>query len=158
MFEIYRRFDTPSNMPPQRQQYQPQGRQMQNSALHSQQPQGRQGQNPTPQSKQAQNRQTQNHTASDNVQSNPGHNYSNRQRSRKAPKSGLGGILNRILPASVYNPETKKIFGFLSAEDLLLVALIFLFMDNDDEDNTLMVLALIFVLVSDYIDLSDFSF
>lgn len=71
---------------------------------------------------------------------------------------GLSSIFQNILPPTVYNPNTKKIFGVFSAEDLLLVALIFLFLDNDEEDNTIMIIALIFVLISDYIDLSDFSF
>ncbi len=72
--------------------------------------------------------------------------------------SGIGGFISRILPPSVYNPETKKLFGVLAAEDLLLVALIFLFLDSDDEDSNLLVLALAFVLLSDYIDLSSFAF
>lgn len=74
---------------------------------------------------------------------------------RQAPKAN--GFLTRFLPTSIYNPDTKKILGILSAEDLLLVALIFLFLDSDNEDSNLMVLALAFVLLSDYIDLSQFS-
>ncbi len=70
---------------------------------------------------------------------------------------GLCGLVGRILPASIYNPDTKRIFGFLTAEDLLLVALIFLFLDSNDEDSNLTVLALAFVLLSDYIDLSAFN-
>jgi len=66
------------------------------------------------------------------------------------------GLLEGFLPGAVYNPENKKIFGVLSAEDLLLVALIFLFADSSDEDGNLMCLALLYVLLSDYIDLSDY--
>ncbi len=65
--------------------------------------------------------------------------------------------MGKILPSSLYNIETKKIFGFLSAEDLLLVALIFLFLDSDEEGSGLMVLALAFVLLSDFVDLSGFA-
>ncbi len=76
---------------------------------------------------------------------------------KSSKNTGVGGIINRFLPSSVYNPETKKILGILTAEDLLLVALIFLFLDNDDEDNWAVVLALAFVLLSDYIDLSSLN-
>ncbi len=126
------------------------------------------GQNKTPM--QSSSQRPQSPLASENMPPNPDRNKNNSahhsqgkskgyhpHNSRKKSK-GLSGIFQSLLPPTVYNPETKKILGFLSSEDLLLVALIFLFLDNDDEDNTLMVLALIFVLISDYIDLSDFSF
>ena len=69
---------------------------------------------------------------------------------------GIQGLLENFLPKSIYNFETKKIFGILSSEDLLLIALIFLFADSGDEDSNLICLALIYVLLSDYIDLSDY--
>ena len=59
-----------------------------------------------------------------------------------------------FIPASVYNPETKKVFGFLKAEDLLLIALILMFLDNEDNDDPWLLYALIFILISDWIDLS----
>ena len=71
---------------------------------------------------------------------------------------GINGLLHGILPSSVYNPHSKKIFGIFSAEDLLLVALIFLCAESDEEDNTMMILALLYILVSDYIELPDLSF
>lgn len=58
-----------------------------------------------------------------------------------------------LLPPALYNSETKKILGIINAEDLLLVALIFMFLDNDENDNQLIVYALIYILLSDYIDL-----
>ena len=64
----------------------------------------------------------------------------------------------KIIPRILYNPESKKILGLLSAEDLLIIALIFLFLDNTEEDNLLIILALAYVLLSDHIDLSGFSF
>ncbi len=67
-------------------------------------------------------------------------------------------MLHHFLPPSIYNSKTQKILGILSSEDLLLIALIFLFMENDESDNQLVVLALIYVLISDFIDLSNFSF
>lgn len=73
------------------------------------------------------------------------------------PPKGISGLLQGLLPSAIYDHKTKKIFGLLSAEDLLLLALIFLFLEKDDEDNGIMVLALIFVLVSDYIDLPEIS-
>ncbi len=65
----------------------------------------------------------------------------------KSPRSMLFGLL----PPSLYNPKTKKLFGFLNSEDLLLVALIFLFLEREDEDETV-ILALLYILLSDYID------
>ena len=58
-----------------------------------------------------------------------------------------------IIPPSLYNPETKKVFGFLSTEDLLLAALILLFLDNEENDDPMLVYALLYILLSDYIDL-----
>ncbi len=184
MCDIYRRFDTPGVSPTlQKQSSQPQNNRPQNQMPQNYQEQTQQTQNRQqkgqPQQPQNNRQQIQNHQSQSNqsqtrqqcqssqtqnraVQSShSGHSCSNShlksKGSRKKP-SGIAGILQSLLPPTVYNPDTKKILGFLSAEDLLLVALIFLFMANDDEDNTLMVLALVFVLISDYIDLSDFSF
>lgn len=75
---------------------------------------------------------------------------------RRKKSKGIMGLLEGFLPGAVYNPENKKIFGLLSAEDLLLVALILLFADSGDEDGNLICLALLYVLLSDYIDLSDY--
>lgn len=75
------------------------------------------------------------------------------------PKSAkTTDFLRSFIPKNIYNPETKKILGFLEAEDLLIIALIFLFMENSDEDNSLMIPLLIYVLVSEHIDLGDFLF
>ncbi len=67
-------------------------------------------------------------------------------------------LLLNFIPRGFYNPDSKKILGLLTAEDLLLIALIFLFLESSDEDNPLLVLALVYVLLSDYIDLGDFAF
>ena len=72
--------------------------------------------------------------------------------------SSSKNLLLNFIPKGFYNPDSKKILGFLTAEDLLLIALIFLFLESSDEDNPLLVLALIYVLLSDYIDLGDFAF
>lgn len=77
---------------------------------------------------------------------------------RKEPKpQGIGGLLQKFLPDAVYDRNKKKIFGIFSAEDLLLVALIFLLLEKEEGDNSIMVLALLYILVSDYIDLPDLS-
>ena len=76
---------------------------------------------------------------------------------RNHPKKKRG-FLEGILPSGLYDSKTKKIFGVLTTEDLLLIALIFLLLEKDGEDNKLMVIALLYVLVSDYIDLSLFGF
>ena len=67
----------------------------------------------------------------------------------------ISSILNSIIPSSVYNPETKKVFGILTAEDLLIVALIFLFSENSEDCDPLLIPALIYILLSDYIDLPE---
>lgn len=72
----------------------------------------------------------------------------------KTPYAPLLGLI----PRHIYNPDTKKILGVLSSEDLLLIALIFLFLESNDDDNPLMVLALVYVLLGDYIDFGDFVF
>lgn len=64
-------------------------------------------------------------------------------------KSSLLGFV----PSSLYNPETKKVLGKFSAEDLLLGAMILVLLDSDCNDDSLLVLALIYILLSDYIDL-----
>ncbi len=94
-------------------------------------------------------------------QSNHQHSHRQTRRIRRANNhsrdndkafGGLDKLIARFLPSSIYNCETKKLFGFLATEDLLLVALIFLFLDSEEEDSNLIALALLFVLVSDYID------
>jgi len=77
---------------------------------------------------------------------------------RKKTQRSLSDILCGFIPQSLYNSETGKILGFLDAEDLLIVALIFLFLNDKSGDNTLIVLALVYVLLSDYINLEDFAF
>lgn len=58
-----------------------------------------------------------------------------------------------LIPTSVYNPETKKVLGMFSAEDLLLAGLIFLLLENEENDDPMLVYALLYILISDYIDL-----
>ena len=79
---------------------------------------------------------------------------------RKSAKASTKpfGFLQGLLPASLYDSNNKKLFGFLSAEDLLLVALIFLLLERDGEDNVLLIIALGYILISDYIDLPEFGF
>lgn len=65
-------------------------------------------------------------------------------------------ILEKFLPENIYNPKTKKLFGLLSPEELLLVALIFLFADSERDDSNLLCLALLYLLFADKFDLSAF--
>ena len=58
-----------------------------------------------------------------------------------------------LVPTSVYNPETKKVLGMFSAEDLLLAGLIFLLLENEENNDPMLVYALLYILLSDYIDL-----
>ncbi len=71
----------------------------------------------------------------------------------KKGQGGFGQILYGLLPSSVYNPETKKVFGLLETEDMLLVLLILLLAENKEENQTMLMLALAYLLLSDYIDL-----
>ena len=100
----------------------------------------------------------------DSSQSKQSHNNSTNNQNHNNPRCGsannkgkLSGFLKNLLPDGFYNKSTKKFFGIISAEDLLLLALVFLCMEKEDEENSALVLALLFVLLSDYIDLSAFS-
>lgn len=68
------------------------------------------------------------------------------------PRLDKGSLLG-FIPSSLYNPETKKVLGRFSAEDLLLAAMILVLLDSDCNDDSLLILALIYILLSDYIDL-----
>ncbi|MBQ7959818.1 MAG: hypothetical protein IJ285_01200 [Clostridia bacterium] len=98
------------------------------------------------------NSETKHQSAEKNV-CNPPHTSTNHSHSDNSPN--LTKILHGFLPHGLYNPETKKILGFLTAEDLLLIALIFLFLEDNEGDNPLLVLALLYLLVSEYFDLGD---
>ncbi len=60
-------------------------------------------------------------------------------------ESGFFDSLLDILPSELYNRRTKKILGLVTAEDLLLLALILLVADNDDADKAL-IFALLYIL------------
>ena len=64
-------------------------------------------------------------------------------------------ILEKFLPENIYNPKTKKLFGILTSEELLLVALIFIVLSSDKEDSNLMCLALLYLLFADKFDLGN---
>ncbi len=65
-------------------------------------------------------------------------------------------LLEKFLPENIYNPKTKKLFGILSPEELLLASLIFLFADSERDDSNLLCLALLYLLFADKFDLSAF--
>ena len=77
------------------------------------------------------------------------------KQSRQSSGAKKNGFLQGLLPSSIYDFQSKKLFGILSAEDLLLIALIFLFLEKEDGDNVLMILALGYILLSDYIELPE---
>jgi hypothetical protein len=126
------------------------------------------GQKPTPNISENPNRinsmpkpqsQPQNNTSVPNPRpahkaSNPLKEPSGRKSKDKCPYASLLGLI----PHHIYNPDTKKILGVLSSEDLLLIALIFLFLESSEDDNPLMVLALVYILLGEYIDFGDFAF
>ncbi len=55
------------------------------------------------------------------------------------------------IPTSLYNPETKKVLGVFSAEDLLLAGLIFLLLENEEKQDDMLIYALLYILISDYL-------
>jgi len=61
--------------------------------------------------------------------------------------SGLIKTIMNFIPPVVYNRETKKLFGFITAEDLLLVALILMLADSDDNEDTALLIALVYILL-----------
>lgn len=71
---------------------------------------------------------------------------------RKKSVSSQNPLLG-LIPSSLYNPESQKVLGLFSAEDLLIAALIFLLLENDEENNKMLIYALVYILISDYIDL-----
>jgi len=80
------------------------------------------------------------------------HDHHHRGKHHKNAKNPLLSFI----PSSVYNPENGKILGFLSAEDLLLIAMILMFLDSEEDGDNLMVYALLYILASDWFDL-DFT-
>lgn len=79
----------------------------------------------------------------------------NTNTAHKRHNISLSNLISGFLPPSLYNHKTKKIFGVISAEDLLLIALILLFSENEENNDPLTVIALIYILLSDYIELPD---
>lgn len=61
--------------------------------------------------------------------------------------SGLIQSILKFIPPGIYNRETKKILGVLTAEDLLLVALIIMLADSKDNDDTALLIALVYILM-----------
>lgn len=74
-----------------------------------------------------------------------------------APPPKKKNPLLGFLPPTIYNPDTKKILGFLDAEELLLAALILMLLENEEQDNTLLIYALLYILLGDRLDLSKFG-
>ncbi len=75
-----------------------------------------------------------------------------RQEEEKTPKSQTRDFkkLLNFLPKELYNPESHKFFGKLTAEDILLLGLILLVMDSDGD--YILALALLYILLSDFLD------
>ena len=61
--------------------------------------------------------------------------------------SGLFKSILNFIPSGIYNRETKKILGLFTAEDLLLTALIIMLADSDDNDDTALLIALVYILM-----------
>lgn len=59
-----------------------------------------------------------------------------------------------FLPKEIYNPKTRKFFGLLSGDDILIIGLILMILDNG-EDDLFLILALLYILLSDRIDLGN---
>ncbi len=63
-----------------------------------------------------------------------------------------------FLPKEIYNSETHKFFGRISSEDILLIGLILLILDKGCKDDFALVLALGYILLSDFLDLGNILF
>lgn len=122
--------------------------------------QQRSGQPQSPQARAQQSRQNVNVNRG-GVQNKSVEKSTTSQRQPKGPKEqppkSKAHPVTKFIPQSVYNPETGKIFGFLSAEDLLIIALIIILLDGGGEDckedNSILIYALIYILLSEYIKL-----
>lgn len=64
----------------------------------------------------------------------------------------------KFLPKEIYNPKTHKFFGKLSGEDILIIGLILMVLDSGCDDDMLLVLALLYILLSDWIDFGNILF
>lgn len=109
----------------------------------------------------------------DNMNWNRAAEYNHRNEPRGAPNppaGGLGGLLSGLfgggkpggrkeepnivksilnfIPPGIYNTETKKILGILTAEDLLLAALILMIADSDENDDLALLIALVYIFMA----------
>ena len=78
-------------------------------------------------------------------------NYISREPERAPGGSAETGFLDSILnmlPNELYNRNTKKILGLVTAEDLLLASLILLVADSGEKDSAALILALLYILAS----------
>lgn len=91
----------------------------------------------------------------DNILHQPLHEQHTKKDERAKVKPHRRHPLSGFIPQSIYNPENGKILGMFSADDLLIAALILFLIDSDDgyEDNSMLIYALLYVLLSDHIDL-----
>lgn len=90
-------------------------------------------------------------------QDNQGNDSCKNNVSHQKKAASFTDTLRGFIPPTLYNQKTKKVFGVFKAEDILLAALVLLFLEKEDEDNTLLALALLYILVSEYIDLPQIS-
>lgn len=74
----------------------------------------------------------------------PPHKEHKKDKGRKNPLS--------YLPKEIYNCETHKFFGFLSGEDILIIGLILMVLDGGCDEDLFLILALLYILLSDWID------
>ncbi len=56
----------------------------------------------------------------------------------------------RLIPKSLYDPATQKILGIFRAEELLIAALILILLQDKKKENTPVVYALAYILLSDF--------
>ena len=109
----------------------------------------------------------------DDMNWNRAADYNHRNEPRGAPNppaGGLGGLLSGLfgggksggrreepnivksilsfIRPGIYNTETKKILGILTAEDLLLAALILMIADSDENDDLALLIALVYIFMA----------
>lgn len=71
-----------------------------------------------------------------------------KQEPRKPPSREESPIF-RMIPKALYDPVSQKILGMFRAEELLIMALILILLQDKKQENTPVVYALAYILLSD---------
>ncbi len=92
------------------------------------------------------------HTAPPNRPPKPAPQNQSKQQPVRPPKPPPKeeSPIFRLIPKALYDPDTQKIFGVFRAEELLIAALILILLQDKKKENTPVVYALAYILLSDF--------